>query len=258
MPSPTVRLHLAAQVEDGQPQLGDDPGQLAAQRLQVGLQVGDVPRPGGEVVDDVAQRGELLGDPVVDLPGQPAALLGGGQAADLAEQQRRLQPQPELLEDGLGGRHLSRVERCVAALERHQAERAQPDPQRQDGGPAGGARRQRPGGPHRAAGGPGLVEQRAVDVPVQPVGPEERDRGQPAAGRAHVDGPPVERRLPADVLEHLLGQRHRVQAAGQLSGHQPQLGDQAVRRRVGDVLRLGGPAPAAGARPRRPGAPRPA
>ena len=96
-----VGLHLAAQVEDRQPQLADDPGQLARGAPAAGSRWALVGRAVGQVVDDVAERGELLGDAVVDLPGQPAPLLGGGDRPHLGEQQRGLEPQRGLL-DQLG------------------------------------------------------------------------------------------------------------------------------------------------------------
>ena len=98
--------------------------------LQVGLEVGQVPGPRSQVVDDVAERGELLGDAVVDLAGQPAALLGGGQGAHLAEQQRRLEPQRLLLEQGRRPTSARPGRTALAALDGHQAEGAQADLQR--------------------------------------------------------------------------------------------------------------------------------
>ena len=66
---------LAAQVEDRQPQLADHAADLRAQRLQ--------PWPAGRRSSavaarsstSVAERGDLLGDAVVDLAGQPLPLL---------------------------------------------------------------------------------------------------------------------------------------------------------------------------------------
>ena len=42
---------------------------------------------GQQVVDEVAERGDVLGDAVVHLAGQPAALLGGGGVAERREEQ---------------------------------------------------------------------------------------------------------------------------------------------------------------------------
>ena len=109
-------------------------------------------------------------------------------------------------------------------------------------GEAGGSLGQGGVAPNQGAGGPGLVEQRSLHVPVQPVAALEGDRGQPAAVGPHVDGGPVEGHRALQVLEQPLGERDRVQAAGQLPRHHPQLRQQAVRRAVGGVLRnlLGG------------------
>ena len=92
---PALPVHLAAQLEQAQPQLGDHPGHLGAQRSAAPrpVSLGLVGQRGQRVVDAVADHDQLLGDPVVDLPGQPLALLVGGQRPDVVEEQRRLQPQ---------------------------------------------------------------------------------------------------------------------------------------------------------------------
>ena len=69
-------VDLTAQLEDREPEVADRPGHLAAQVPELGLDVVLV-GPGSEVVEHVADERELLGDAVVDLPGQPLALLRG-------------------------------------------------------------------------------------------------------------------------------------------------------------------------------------
>ena len=85
------RHDVAAQVEDREPELADHAGELPAQRRQPGplvLGLGG----GGEVVDEVAEGGDLLGDPVVDLAGQAPALLHRGEGAHLLEGERGVEP----------------------------------------------------------------------------------------------------------------------------------------------------------------------
>ena len=110
-----MRGDAAAQVEDRQPQLGDHAGQLVAQIDQAGLVV-VAALVASQVVDEVAERGDLLGDAVVDLAGQPAALLDGRDGADVAEQHGGLQPQRVVVEPALHvfedvlGHHLRAVD----------------------------------------------------------------------------------------------------------------------------------------------------
>ena len=55
-----------------------------------------------DLVDDVAERDDLLGHAVVHLAGDPVALLGGGHQADVVEEDRGVEAQDELVGDGLG------------------------------------------------------------------------------------------------------------------------------------------------------------
>ncbi len=55
----------------------------------------------GQVVDEVAEGGDLLGDTVVDLARQPATLLDGRDRADVTEQNGRLEPEGVVVETGL-------------------------------------------------------------------------------------------------------------------------------------------------------------
>ena len=71
-------------------QLADHPGHLLAQLRDLLLLRG-VAGAGREVVDEVAERGHVLGDAVVDLARDPLALLARRLVAHPAEQQRRLE-----------------------------------------------------------------------------------------------------------------------------------------------------------------------
>src|SRR2546421_7965468 len=91
---PAVPVHLAAQLEEGQPQLGDHAGHLVAQQAQLVRRVFGIHRQDGQrVVDAVADHDQFLCHPVVDLPGEALPLLIGGQRADLVEEQCGLQAQ---------------------------------------------------------------------------------------------------------------------------------------------------------------------
>ena len=57
----------------------------------------------GDVVDQVADGGQVLGDAVVDLPRQPLPLVDGRQAAHVVEQEGGGQPRPGLDDDLLAG-----------------------------------------------------------------------------------------------------------------------------------------------------------
>ena len=94
---PGLSVHLAAQLEDRQPQVADDPGDLPSEVLELGLHVRLV-GPRREVVEHVAEEGQLLRDPVVDLAGQALPLLRGRDGPDLAEEQRGLDPECGVLD----------------------------------------------------------------------------------------------------------------------------------------------------------------
>ena len=77
---------------------------------------------------------QFLRDPVVDLPGEPLPLLGGGQRPDLVEQQRRLEPQRRTARARLRISDRSRAgsRPAPAASMHHQPDRAPARDQRHD------------------------------------------------------------------------------------------------------------------------------
>ncbi len=257
-PEPDRGLHLAAQVEDRQPQLGDDAGQLAAQGLEVRLEVGQVPGPGGQVVDDVAHGGELLGDAVVDLAGEPAAFLGGGEAAHLAEQQRRLQSEAELFQHVLGLGDLRGLERRARSV-------PEPPVRRFGARSAAVGPRDTPASPGVRGWADRIVVLDAHASSKNGVSTSQSSRSAPtnATGDSR---PPVERtytaprsngRRPLHGLQHLLGERHRVEAARELTRHEPAAGRSAGTPRRRPRSRSARSPPAAAGRSTRPAAPRP-
>jgi hypothetical protein len=75
-----------------------------------------------QVVHVIAEGGELLRDPVVDLPGQPSAFLRGGQLADVVEERSGGEWQRCGVDDPAdGARHLLWVGVRGVGLERDHA-----------------------------------------------------------------------------------------------------------------------------------------
>ena len=84
-----------------------------------------------DLVDDVAEGDDLLGDTVVHLAGDPVALLGGRHEAYVVEEDRGVQAEHELVGDRLGacpqvvgpsrrrGPGPTEPRRCVAAVQPH-------------------------------------------------------------------------------------------------------------------------------------------
>ena len=106
-----------AQVEDRVAQLGDHAGHLLAQLadlLPAGQGRSSV---GREVVHQVAERGDVLGHAVVDLAGDPLALLAHRVVAHPPEQQRGLQLHGVPCRGGRAGRG-PRPSRCVCRVSR--------------------------------------------------------------------------------------------------------------------------------------------
>ena len=249
LPRPACAVHLAAQLEDRQPQVADDPGDLPAEVLELGLHVRLV-GPRREVVEHVAEERQLLGDPVVDLAGQALPLLRGGDGPDLAEQQRGLDPQRGVLDQ------VTQLVRRSNRPRRPDA-RGPPCPSYGLRRSAGGPSTTMPGVPFRPLSAsdrplvaPGLGDDVVAgerDVPVGGVTVAGQRDGRP--GRSgHEDRRPVVRRERLELLQQRLAQAHRVEAAGQLSGHGAQLADEPEGRRVGLV-----PAGGADTEPARPG-----
>ena len=232
---PALPVDLAAQLEQAQPQLGDHPGHLGAQGTQLvaGL-LGRVGQRREGVVDAVPDHDQFLRHAVVDLPGQPLALLIRGQGAHVVEQQGRLQPQ--------GGRRGQRADAVdhvrwigpgAVRLQRDQPDRAYARDQRHDQAGyvgSGAAAGLGPGrdlgllaGPRVGDGGVGIER----GLPVSPVHPGlgQYDQSATAAARKHRG--PIHRCDRADLLDEVLGDAARIQGRpGQLAGHRTQLGEQ--------------------------------
>ncbi len=81
---PGGRVDPYPQVEDRQPQLAGHPLHVPTQLAHLARCLGRDPF--GDVVEQVADAGQLLRDTVVDLPGEPVPLVHGGQLADLVEE----------------------------------------------------------------------------------------------------------------------------------------------------------------------------
>ena len=123
----THLVDLVPQVEDGEAQLADEAGDLGAQLL--GAPTGQwVLGQRRHLVREIAERHDPLGDPVVDVAGQPVALLRGGYEANVVKQQRRLQSDRVLVELFLHGFELRRGHGSPAS-EHDRADDVLPDPQ---------------------------------------------------------------------------------------------------------------------------------
>ena len=90
---------VVAEVEDREAELADDPADLVAQVAASSWVSGSSHT--ADLVCEVAQGDDLLSDPVVNLPGQPVALLGGGDEAHIVEEQRSVEAKSEIVCDGL-------------------------------------------------------------------------------------------------------------------------------------------------------------
>ncbi len=232
---PVRRGHVAAQVEDRQPQVGHHAGQLAAEVTQALRHVGVTGR-GGHVVDHVAERGHLLGDPVVDLAGQPLPFVGRGHGADLVEDEGGVEPQAVRVDLIHQRGHRLPVGR---ARRRRDCDADHPvaDSQGQHEPVPGVAVAGRHHSLHRLHLGPALLDHRVV-------GDQDLLGADPAVPQGHQDGPlHVHEDGAVAVVQMLVQQRHQlgrhavgVQAGGQPSGDVAELGEQLASRLVVAVL----------------------
>src|SRR5256885_3089845 len=97
---PGSRLDLAAQVEDRKSELRDHAGEFRSKLMDRLTQLRVVSCLSGKVIQGIAERGQLLGDAVMDFPCQPASFLDGGYRAHLGEQQRGVEPKGTLFRNG--------------------------------------------------------------------------------------------------------------------------------------------------------------
>ena len=104
-------VDLVAQVEDGEPELTDEAGDLGAQVLGA-LTGPGVGAHGGDLVGEVAEGHDPLGDAVVDVAGEPVPLLGCGEGPDVLDEQRGLEPDGLLVQLLLHGVEPCRREGC--------------------------------------------------------------------------------------------------------------------------------------------------
>ena len=90
--------HVVPEVQDRVADLGDDSADLLTELVRK-RDVSRLVRHRRDLVDDVAQGHELLGDAVVHLASDPLPLLGCRQSTDLVEEDCCVQPEGELVGD---------------------------------------------------------------------------------------------------------------------------------------------------------------
>ena len=186
-------------------------------------------------VDEVAERGHLLGDAVVHLAGEPAALLDGRRVAERQEQHGGVEADGRRAELAVEGRESARQVHGVGV----EAGRQDAGDDRGDAAAAVEREGEAVADHAHVAGHQAVLRELLAHRQVGVADAGVTDQGREDLAARDVDGQGGHGQLVAHGALDLAAQGDRVEAGAQAAGQADQLADQGLRVAVG-ALRVGG------------------